>query len=177
MVGGKDSGVILRERDDGVVSPVAVVVAEDFAHLDSRVVDADFFSRFAQCRSDDVFVRISRATRQGPGAAAMCPAGAQLQEHARPSEIGSHEQQPCGTMHAPVRVAALAANESVAVAMCHGSAMRHWSGGCGSRSQLPAGCPAIASEQSCADDECRHHRCGNRKRGGATEHFVRDSGE
>ena len=76
-------GITMAMRNDGVVTPRAVVVAEDVDDAEMFLFDADLFPRFTFGGSDGVFVRVERAAGKSPRAASVRPCRAELEKYVR----------------------------------------------------------------------------------------------
>jgi hypothetical protein len=74
----------------GVVTPVAMVIRKDRFEFKMLRLDSCFFMRLTRSRSNRIFVRIKRATRQRPGASAVGPCGSQLKKDTWSLKVGAH---------------------------------------------------------------------------------------
>ena len=97
--------------DDGRVAPPAVIDGGQPGGLDRSGLDGRFLRGFAQGRRDDVLVAVPGPAGQAPGAALMRTWRPMLEN----DPPGRGQQQPGGTVAAPVAMAEVAGDPPVTV--------------------------------------------------------------
>gem|GEM_PF-3572446 len=102
----------LGARDDGVVSPVAVIFAFDEQNVDQLGMDARLFVRLPERCLDRRLVGVSSTAWQAPGVSIVAPGRPVLKQNGPLL----HQQEASGSIQSPVSSAAGALNPAIAIA-------------------------------------------------------------
>jgi len=133
--------------DHCVVTPRAVIVGEDCAHLKHVRNNPSFFFCFALRSIDCIFVRVERTTWKRPCTAAVRPRGTQLQKYMGRVEVGAYQEKAGGPVKAPVPIAAGAEHPPITVSEPHQS------------NGVTAGSGAVHADSATALKELRNPTC------------------